>query len=172
MKNPAPMLTGVLITVQLYGKLEQIPCSNCFGQAWFCILGYHIWRFCCPSGTPVCSLIMPLSGGSDGTHTACPACFGPFSGLRRPPRGRPPWRVLASRPPKRAITPPARHRECCSRTGGGDGSRPAEARKSRDGPQAEYAADGKRVDRCGVHPCHRSAISARAGRQRPRILRS
>ena len=31
LKNPALMPAGVLITVQLYGKLEQMPCSNRFG---------------------------------------------------------------------------------------------------------------------------------------------
>ena len=30
-------------------------------------------------GTPVCSLVMPLSGGSVGTHVVYAAYFGPFS---------------------------------------------------------------------------------------------
>ena len=47
LKNPAPMPAGVPITVQLYGKLEQTSCSNCFGQAWFRIPSCRIWRLRC-----------------------------------------------------------------------------------------------------------------------------
>ena len=38
-----------------------------------------------PSGTPVCSLTIPLSGGSDGIHPPYAAYFGPIphSDLRR-----------------------------------------------------------------------------------------
>ena len=78
LKSPTPILAGVLITVRLYGKLEQMPCSNCFGQARFCIPDCHIWRLCCLSGTPACSLMMRLSGGSAWT-----CCFGEDPGGRQ-----------------------------------------------------------------------------------------
>ena len=92
-------------------------------------------------------------GGFRGTRTACPACFGPS-------RPAPPAQATLAgthrlpRPPRRAITPSAEHWRCCGRTGGRDGGRPAEAHKIHGCTQAEYAADGERVDRCNTHPCY------------------